>query len=148
MGRFATGVAIVTSRGSEGTQSGLTVNALTSVSLDPPLLLVCLDEDSTTLATVRESGAFAVNVLARESGSLADRFARGRRATRFRGLASREEATGAPILEDALAWLDCTVEALHAGGDHAIVVGRVERCGARKGAPLLFFSGRLEGDSG
>lgn len=148
MGRFATGVAIVTSRATDGVESGLTVNSLTSVSLHPPLLLVCLDERSATLETVRESGAFAVNVLARESTALADRFARGRRATRFRGLGSREEVTGAPILEDALAWLDCVVEALHAAGDHAIVLGRVERCGAREGEPLLFLGGRLRGGSG
>lgn len=146
MGRFTTGVAVVTARSASGVASGLTVNSLTSVSLDPPLLLVCLDVRSATLEAVRESGAFAVNLLGRESKDLAVRFARGRRATRFRGLDVRTEATGSPILEPALAWLDCRVDATHPGGDHAIVVGRVERSAARDGAPLLFFEGSFRED--
>jgi 3-hydroxy-9,10-secoandrosta-1,3,5(10)-triene-9,17-dione monooxygenase reductase component len=148
MGHFATGVAVVTSRSPDGRACGLTVNALASVSLDPPLILVCLAVTSATHDAVLESGSFAVNVLDESGADLAERFSRGRRASRFRALELHEEVTGAPVLDRALAWLDCRVHAVHEAGDHSIVVGRVQDCGVREGrVPLLFYRGRFGGAS-
>ncbi len=139
MGHFATGVAVVTSRTSEGDPCGATANAVASVSLEPPLVLVCLATSSVTHGCVLENGVFAINVLDAGAGALARRFSRGRRATRFEGLELDEQASGSPVLADALAWLDCRIEAIHPAGDHAIVVGRVLACDARAGDPLVFF---------
>jgi 3-hydroxy-9,10-secoandrosta-1,3,5(10)-triene-9,17-dione monooxygenase reductase component len=144
MGHFATGVAVVTSRTPSGHACGLTVNALTSVSLDPPLILVCLAMSSRTHDSVLERGSFAVNVLDRDGIELAERFSRGRREARFEALELREEATGAPVLAGALAWIDCVVHEVHAAGDHSIVVGRVQDSGHRPGGePLVFYRGVL-----
>ena len=140
-GRFATGVTVVTSRDGEGAPHGLTANAFTSVSLDPPLVLICLDRGSHSHDRILESGVFAVNVLGEEDEELAERFWRWDRERRFDGLARREEVTGAPVLDAALAWLDCRVVDRHPAGDHTIIIGRVEACDHRAGEPLLFWSG-------
>lgn len=141
MGHFTTGVTVVTSRRPDGTPAGLTANAIASVSLDPLLVLVCLDRDALTLSSVVEGGAYAVCILPRDGEALARRFAAGARNQRFRSVAVREEATGCPILQASLAWLDCRVRDVHEAGDHVIVVGEVVACGAREGEPLLFYRG-------
>lgn len=142
MGHFATGVTVVTSLTSEGRPCGLTANAVTSVSLDPLLLLVCLESRSFTHDAVIESGNFAVNILDRAGRALAERFSRGARERRFEGLVHRPEATGAPVLSDSLAWLDCTVQRVYDAGDHSVVLGHVVACSARAGEPLIFYRGR------
>ena len=138
MSRLVTGVALVTCR-FEGSVHGLTVNAVSSVSLNPPLVLVCLDRNGNSHDPVIASGAFAVSVLARDHEELAHRFARGTHRERFAGVAFREGASGSPVLRDALAWLDCAIRAVHPAGDHSIVVGEALRCGAGEGNPLVFF---------
>lgn len=144
MGHFVTGVAVVTTRTPEGEACGLTVNALTSVSLDPPLILVCLATTSQTRDYVLESGSFAVNVLDDGGAELAERFSRGDRSGRFREVELREAATGSPVLARSLAWIDCTVHAVHGAGDHSIVVGLVKEAGhLSDGAPLVFFRGMI-----
>lgn len=141
MGHFATGVTVVTGRDEEGA-FGLTVNAVSAVSLEPTLVLVCLAWSSASLDRILESGAFAVNVLRAGDEGLARRFSRGSRSDRFREIEFRTGTGGAPLLDRALAWLDCRVWRVHEAGDHAVVVGEVLDCDADEGAPLLFFRGR------
>jgi flavin reductase (DIM6/NTAB) family NADH-FMN oxidoreductase RutF len=142
LGHFATGVAIATTRMSNGDACGLTINAFCSVSLEPPLVLICVDRDADSHDCIRASGFYAVNVLEEGRGeSLSRRFADWNVAEKLRGVAFREEVTGAAILEDALAWVDCRVTAEHPGGDHTIFVGEVLKGDAREGTPLLYYRG-------
>jgi flavin reductase (DIM6/NTAB) family NADH-FMN oxidoreductase RutF len=144
IGSFATGVAIVTVQGPDG-PAGLTTNAITSLSLDPLLLLVCFDNGSRTLPIVRDAGRFAVNVLRAGQEELARVFASKREATEKFEAATHTVAHGVPVLDDALAWIACDLDALHEAGDHTIGVGRVTHLSAddATGAadPLLFFRG-------
>lgn len=142
MGHFATGVTIVTTRHGDGAPCGLTANAFTSLSLDPALILVCIERDADSHDCIRETGVFAVNVLDERRGeSLSRRFATYGVADKFRGVAYHEEATGSPVLDDALAWLDCRVAETHEGGDHTIFVGEVLEGDAREGSPLVYYRG-------
>ncbi|MDP9349400.1 MAG: flavin reductase family protein [Gemmatimonadota bacterium] len=142
MGHFATGVAIVTTRDPAGRPCGLTANAVCSVSIDPTLVLVCVDHRSDSHDCIGSSGVFAVNVLAQEGGeTLARRFSAREVQDKFRGVAYAEETTGAPVLPGALAWLDCRVVEAHRGGDHTIFLGEVMAADAREGSPLLYYRG-------
>lgn len=141
MGHFATGVTVVTGGDDEGF-FGLTVNAVASLSLEPTLILVCLDRDSASLERILASGSFAVNVLGARDEWLARRFSAGHRGDRFEGVAFATGSNGAPLLDEALAWVECAVRQVHEGGDHEIVVGEVLSFAARKGSPLIFFRGR------
>jgi flavin reductase (DIM6/NTAB) family NADH-FMN oxidoreductase RutF len=143
MGHFATGVTVVTSVDADGDPVGTTANAVTSLSLDPPLVLVCFDQASLTLEAIRTHGAFAVNVLAAPQEHLSANFARRGLAAAWDGVRHRRGLTGSPRLDDVLATLECTVEHSIPGGDHEIIVGRVRHvetspCAV---APLLFFRG-------
>jgi 3-hydroxy-9,10-secoandrosta-1,3,5(10)-triene-9,17-dione monooxygenase reductase component len=143
MGRFASGVTVVTTRTSGGQPVGFTASAVASLSLDPVLLLVCVGRTGETLAHLEAAGAFAVNILAADQEDVALRFAGSSRENRFQGLDLEEAGTAAPILDGVLAWLDCTVHDVLDGGDHAIVVGRVQGCRAGEGEPLVYYRGRL-----
>jgi len=139
-GAFATGVTVVTAVGADGGRVGLTANSLTSVSLDPPLLLFCPARGASALPTLRASRRFAVNVLAADQTAVADRFAR-RDADRFAG-ATWHDLDGLPVLNGALASFACSLEAEHDGGDHVVVVGRVLALRCHGGHdPLLYFRG-------
>lgn len=131
MGRFATGVTVVTAS-NKGTIAGITVNAFCSVSLNPPLVLVCIDLSSTTLPVIRKSGAFAVNMLADQQEYLSRCFATqsSERLEHFCHASYRTAATGAPILDDGLAFIDARIVAEYPGGDHVIFLGQVEAMGA------------------
>jgi flavin reductase (DIM6/NTAB) family NADH-FMN oxidoreductase RutF len=144
MGHFATGVTIVTSVGPDGEPVGTTANAVTSLSLDPPLVLVCFDRASVTLEAISTHGAFAVNVLAARQQQLSANFARRGLAAAWDGVRHRRGRTGSPRLDGVLASLECTVEHRIAGGDHEIIVGRVQdvETGPADRAPLLFWRGR------
>ena len=138
-GAFATGVTVVTAVGPQG-RVGLTANSLTSVSLDPPLLLFCPARSASALPTLRASRRFAVNVLAAEQAHVADRFAR-KGIDRFAD-ATWDDLDGLPVLGGALASFVCTLDAEHAGGDHVVVIGRVAAMRASGGHdPLLYFRG-------
>src|SRR5256714_12234841 len=129
-GQFATGVTVVTTR-NQGTLAGLTVNAFCSVSLDPPLVLVCVDLTSATLRAIRESEIFAINILTDEQEHLSRCFATSteERYKHFCHASFQTAATGSPILDGALAFLDTRVVAEYPGGDHVIFLGQVEAMG-------------------
>jgi flavin reductase (DIM6/NTAB) family NADH-FMN oxidoreductase RutF len=143
MGHFATGVTVVTSVDADGQPVGTTANAVTSLSLDPPLVIVCFDLGSLTLRAVRGHGAFVVNVLAAPQQHLSRNFARRGLAAAWDGVRHRRGPTGSPRLEDVLAVLECTVEHALPGGDHEIVVGRVRHAetSTNPNGPLVFFRG-------
>jgi flavin reductase (DIM6/NTAB) family NADH-FMN oxidoreductase RutF len=144
MGHFATGVTVVTSVAADGRPVGTTANAVSSLSLDPPLLLVCFDRSSQTLEAVGAHGAFAVNVLAAPQQELSANFARRGLAAAWDGVRHRPGLTRSPRLHDVLATLECTVEQRFPGGDHEIVIGRVlaAETGDTESPPLLFWRGR------
>jgi flavin reductase (DIM6/NTAB) family NADH-FMN oxidoreductase RutF len=137
MGHFATGVTVVTTS-NQGVVSGLTVNAFCSVSLNPPLVLVCVDIHSSALAQIRESGIFAVNMLTEQQEELSRCFATqsDERFERFCHTSYHTVATGAPVLADVLAFIDARVVAEYPGGDHSIFLGQVEALGV--GGKVLF----------
>ncbi len=130
MGQFTTGVTVVTTRSHEGL-AGLTVNSFTSVSLDPPLVLICVDLRSTILPHIRESRTFAVNILTSEQEALSRCFATTsqERYEYFCHASYHTAATGSPILDGALAFIDASIVAEYPGGDHAIFLGRVVAMG-------------------
>jgi len=143
MGLFATGVTIVTARVSDE-RRGMTVNAFTSVSLDPPLVLVCVDRGASMLPMLEIADAFAVNILAADQRGTSDAFARhGQNNADMNGVPFRDGPLGSPILEGVLSWAECRVEERHDGGDHTIFVGRVEALSIERSdaSPLLFFAG-------
>ena len=130
MGRFATGVTVVTAKSPKGV-AGLTVNTFCSVSLNPPLILVCIDLNSQTLPYIRESGAYAVNMLTIEQEHLSRCFATPslERYERFCGAEYTEAVTGSPIIVGVLAFVDARVVAEYPGGDHVIFLGEVVAMG-------------------
>ena len=143
LGQFATGVTIVTTC-LDGCYHGITVNSFCSVSLDPLLVLVCLDRKSHSLPLIAKSGVFAVNVLSHVQQEWANRFAgRGEPVTEdFAGVPHRTASTGAPLLLHSLAWLDCRIVGRFDGGDHEIVLGTaVEYDLGESQDPLLFYRG-------
>lgn len=141
MGRFVTGVAVATTRLPDGAPIGVTINSFTSVSLDPPLVLFCLDRRARTLPIFQSAGFFAVNVLAADQRDCSTRFAR--RADDWDGVPHGTWVTGAPVIGGCVAACDCTVESLYDGGDHVILVGRVQRIkAAAEREPLVYHRGR------
>ena len=143
MGHFATGVSVVTARDGDGAPVGTTANAISSVSLDPPLLLACLARSSETLAAIRDERRFAVNILAAEQRHHSDRFAKKGDAVRSHEVEFDDHDLGVPVLPGSLATVVCEVEAIHPAGDHEIVVGLAHHLEHREpGAkPLLFYRG-------
>jgi flavin reductase (DIM6/NTAB) family NADH-FMN oxidoreductase RutF len=146
MGHFATGVTVVTSVDDDGEPIGTTASAVTSLSLNPPLVLVCFDRGSVTLRAIHGHGAFVVNVLAAPQQHLSANFARRGLAAVWDGVRHRPGPTGSPRLEGVLASLECTVENRLPGGDHEIVIGRVRdiEVGEDGAAPLLYWRGSYQ----
>jgi flavin reductase (DIM6/NTAB) family NADH-FMN oxidoreductase RutF len=152
-GRFATGITIVTT--GRDTPRGMTANSFTSVSLDPPLVLVCIQLDATMHETIIEQQSFAVSVLAAHQERVARLFADRTRPRGEGEFAAVDTAagprTGAPVVVGALAWLECTLAAVYEGGDHSIFLGEVQSLGRGKTEDaLLFYEGgfhRLETES-
>jgi flavin reductase (DIM6/NTAB) family NADH-FMN oxidoreductase RutF len=152
--RWASGIAVLTTRDTSEppTFRGATVSAFTVVSLTPPLVLACLERDTTSAHTVETSGVFAISILDRTHESQADRFAGlgPLPDPRFTGIPYTLAATGSPILDHSLAWFDCQLTATHDGGDHLILIGQVLAIalGDDTDDPLLTYEGayrRLEG---
>ena len=142
LGMFATGVTIVTARSAEGSVIGLTANSFNSVSLAPPLVLWSLARSAGSMPHFERGSHYAINILAADQYGLAERFA-SKSVRRFEGVAFREGAGGAPILEGSAAVFECFNRSRYEEGDHVIFVGEVERCSTRPGAqPLIFHGGR------
>jgi flavin reductase (DIM6/NTAB) family NADH-FMN oxidoreductase RutF len=139
---WGSGVTIVTSRAGDEIH-GMTVSAFSSVSLDPPLVLVCADKSSNTLAVIEKGRCFAANVLASHQQDLSNRFASKKdEFRRFEGVETADGATGAPLIAGCLANIDCRVVAAHDAGDHVIYVGEVVEIREDSGDPLIHFQGR------
>jgi 3-hydroxy-9,10-secoandrosta-1,3,5(10)-triene-9,17-dione monooxygenase reductase component len=142
IGRLASGVTIVTATGPDG-PAGMTTNAVTSLSLDPLLLLVCFELRSRTLAVVRTSERFAVNILHHDDAELAAVFASKRVAREKFESVTHAETHGVPVLDGALAWIACSLRELHPGGDHVIGIGEVIGMGSGdERDPLVYYRGR------
>ncbi|MEO7197038.1 MAG: flavin reductase family protein [Solirubrobacterales bacterium] len=140
MSRFPTGVSVVTAL-TEAGPSGLAANAVSSLSLDPPLMLVCVDRGSRTLRALETAGRFGVNVLAGHAADLAVGFgSKAPTAEKWEGVGWRE-SDGIPVLDDAIVWIGCELRDVISGGDHVIVTGEVLAVEERDGAPLLFHAG-------
>jgi 3-hydroxy-9,10-secoandrosta-1,3,5(10)-triene-9,17-dione monooxygenase reductase component len=136
--RFATGVAIVTALRQGGLPVGVTVSSYTSVSLDPPLVLVCLHRHCRVLEWIRRGGCFGVNILSAEQRELSARFASSI-AERFESLLWYGGRTGVPLLPDALATIECELSSAVPGGDHEILIGRVVHLAVAEGDPLVRY---------
>jgi len=145
LGRFATGVTVVTIMGPDGPM-GFTANSFSSLSLDPPLVLWSPAKSSSRFAQFVAAEHYAIHVLGQEQAGWPGRFARG--GAGFDGLDWRQNAEGVPVLPRTLARFDCARHATHDGGDHLIIVGQVLRLALEEGEPLVFANGRFGGFTG
>lgn len=146
LGRFASGITIITARDVNGHDVGMTVSAFSSLSLAPPLVLVCIDNGASAAPALERSESFAVNILADDQEALSRRFAE-RELDRFDGVAINRGALGLALLDGALANLECRVTSRVPGGDHTILIGEVKAATVNEGHPLLYYRGgyrRLE----
>lgn len=141
LGRFASGITVVTTRDAEQRDVGMTVSAFCSVSLDPPLVQVCVDREASLHAAMLTTTRYGVSILAAEQEALSRRFATAESARRFDGIGYRRGESGVVLLDDALAHLECRIVASHESGDHTIFVGEVESATARNARPLLYYRG-------
>lgn len=144
LGRFATGVAVVTTCTDAGRPLGMTINSLVSLSLDPPLVLYGLGRSSVNFDAFAKAGAFAFNILAEDQQELSARFADHDRQADFTGVPFAAGASGAPVLKGVLASIDCRREQAVDAGDHVIVIGLAIDLRCRDGRPLLYFAGAYE----
>lgn len=142
MGRFSTGVAVVSADDGTGAPSAMTISSLTSISLEPPILLISLTRGSRTTDAVESSGRFAVSVLSSRQEALARRFAT-RGGARFEGMHVDRGRSGLPLIPDALTQLECRVCTVHDVGDHRVLYGEVTTMRWRDGTGLVFYSGRF-----
>lgn len=142
MGAFPTGVTAVTALGADG-PSGMTANAVASLSLDPMLMLVCFDREARTLRSVGHSRRFAINVLAVGQERLARAFGAKTPELEKWTEVDWSERHGSPTIEGAVAWVACELEQTHDGGDHVIAVGSVLAAGGGQGEPLVFHGGEF-----
>jgi len=140
MSRFASSVTVVTTRSENGEPKGLTVSAFCSLSLDPPLVLICIEKNASLHQFLKEGSHFAVNILSEDQELVSRRFA-SRDSNRFEGIGHRKGATGTPVLEDVIAHIECIVQQCHPAGDHTIFVGQVEAAETTDGRPLTYFRG-------
>lgn len=140
MRRVPTGVTVVTSL-KDGEPRGITVNAFTSVSLDPPSLLICVNREARSYLFISSSRIFCVNVLAGDQRRLAEHFSGKVRERQFSDIEYVVDATGAPVLRGTIAHFDCELSHEYQVGSHSILIGRVLSCSARPGSPLGYFNG-------
>ena len=142
IGNFMTGVVVITTV-DDGAPRGMTVSAVSSLSLDPPMLLVCLNAASATQEAVRRSGRFAVNILAEHQGHIAERFARPGSDDKFAGLEARTGHTGVPLLAGVLATVECRIAEVVGGGTHRVFLAEAVHAEATEGSPLAYFRGKF-----
>ncbi len=140
LGRFASGVTIVTTVDTDGRDQGMTVSAFSSLSLEPPLVLVCIDHGASLWPVLQHASHFAINILGAEQEALSRRFS-SREGDRFDGVGFTRGGSGVALLDDTLAAVECTVTARVPQGDHTILVGSVDFGVARDLQPLLYYRG-------
>lgn len=145
MSRWTSGVAVITAQGADGAPAGFTASSFTSLSLEPPMVLFCLGRASRNFATFSTAAGFAVHILGAGQEALSQCFASRERRDRFAGVAWRWSAHGVPVLEEALAVLECRTAATYPGGDHLIVTGEVLEVRVGDGAPLVYLQGAFRG---
>ncbi len=138
LSHFASGVSVVSTKDAASNMHGITVSAFCSVSLEPPLVLICIEKTTTSHSAFLESGVFVVNILDDTQSSLSERFAEPS-ADKFEDVEFLTGITGVPVLRDALAILECTLMSAYDAGDHTIFVGIVENTTVRDGNPLVYF---------
>ena len=143
LGHFATGVTVITTRDPAGEPFGLTANAFTSLSLDPPLILICVDKSAQCYSCFAGANAFTVNFLGEDQEEISRRFAT-KGADKFAGLNWREGSNGAAVLDGAIGYLECKITQSYEGGDHTIIIGEVLAGTASGDRPLLFFKGKYQ----
>lgn len=140
MGHFATGVTVITTRDEEGQPFGLTANAVSSVSLEPPLILICVDKKADTYPYFDRSKVFSINILSEGQETISRRFATSG-GEKFEGIGYRKNELGCALLDDAVGHIDCKIVATYDAGDHTIYLGAVEAADACETPPLLFVRG-------
>ena len=139
MASFASSVTVITSKGSDGVVRGLTASAFCSVSLEPRLCLVSVDNRSESIGAISESKTFVVNILASDQEEISRRFA-SKLPDKFEGISYRlGPETGAPILDGVIAWIECRVHSVTPAGDHTVFIGELLDGTANEGTPLLYF---------
>lgn len=141
MGSFASGVTVVTTKGDDDVLRGMTVSAFSSLSLDPPLCLICVDRVASLHDHLHEGSHFAVNILAEHQEAISRRFASRDSQDRFKEIAVYDGVTGAPLIDGAVACVECRVVSAYPGGDHTIFVGEVVSATTTEDGPLLYFRG-------
>lgn len=141
LGRFASGVTILTVRDAEGRDHGMTVSAFASLSLSPPLVLACIDRTASMQTHLAPGTWFVVNILSSTQEALSRRFANMEAGARFDGIGYERSPHGAAVLDDVLAHIDCRVFARQEVGDHVLVIGEVEHAATRDDRPLLYYRG-------
>ena len=140
LGRFPSGVTVVTTKAADGSDQGMTVSAFCSLSLEPPLILICIEKTASVYTALTKAPAFIVNVLSDKQEQIARRFAIVD-IDRFEGVGFSRSRNGIVVLDDVLGVIECNRVALHDGGDHTIVVGEVEAGRVENGSPLLYYRG-------
>ena len=141
LGRFASGITVVTTRDADGRDVGMTVSAFSSVSLEPPMISVCIERRASMFRALQVAVQFGVSILASDQEALSRRFAAMESSHRFEGIGYERGESGVVLLDEALAHIECRVVAQHEAGDHTIFIGLVERADARDARPLLYYRG-------
>jgi flavin reductase (DIM6/NTAB) family NADH-FMN oxidoreductase RutF len=141
LGRFASGITIVTTLDAQGRDVGMTVSAFASASLQPPLISVCIGHAASMHGALHTADRFGVNILASDQEALSRRFAAVESSHRFEGIGYERGESGVVLLDDALAHMECVRVAQHEAGDHTLFIGEVERAVARDARPLLYYRG-------
>lgn len=141
LGRFASGVTVLTMRDAAGQDHGMTVSAFCSLSLEPPLVLACIDRSAEMHDMLAPGLHVVFNVLSAPQEALSRRFSELEGSRRFEGIGFSRDQRGAPVLDDVLAWLECELVTRYDGGDHGIFVARVQAAEWRELRPLLYYRG-------
>lgn len=140
LGRFPSGVTVVTTKDRDGSDQGMTVSAFCSVSLDPPLVLICIEKTASAYNALTAAPGFVVNILSATQEQIARRFAIID-IDRFEGVGYSRSPNGLAVLDDVLGVIECATFTMHDAGDHTIIVGQVEAARAQSGTPLLYYRG-------
>jgi flavin reductase (DIM6/NTAB) family NADH-FMN oxidoreductase RutF len=140
LGRFPSGVTVVTTKNGDGSDEGMTVSAFCSLSLNPPLVLICIEKNASAYRALISAPGFVVNILAASQEHIARRFAIVD-IDRFEGVGYSRSQNGFAVLDDVLGVIECATFAMHDAGDHTILVGEVEAARAQSGTPLLYYRG-------